>query len=160
MTDLNFNAEEYEPLGSFEPIPIGEYKVVITASEMKTASTGENNKYLQLTYEVVEGEYEHRLLFDRLNLVNENAKAQEIAQRALSAICHAVGVLHPKASEELHDKPFLVKVGIRPAKGEYAASNQVKGYSSIGGKTPEDKKATAAPAAGAAAKPKRPWEKK
>ena len=174
MVQLNFDANEVEPLGSFEPLPAGEYTVVISSSEMKDASTG-RGQYLQLVYDVIEGDYKGRKLFDRLNLVNESTQAQEIAQRALSSICRAVGVMHPQQSEELHDKPFVVKVVIRPAKGEYQASNAVREYKPLEEeaaapaaaaekKAPvmtksEAKKDAAAPAA-AAAKGKKPWEKK
>jgi len=40
MASLNFNANDIEPLGSFDPLPIGEYTVVISASEMKDTKTG------------------------------------------------------------------------------------------------------------------------
>jgi hypothetical protein len=156
MTKLDFNAEDYEPMGSFSPLPVGEYLVVISASEMKDTKTG-RGKYLQLVYDVVDGDYQGRHLFDRLNLVNENETAQKIAQQALSAICRAVGVMHPKDSEELHDKPFVVKVGIRAATEQYQESNIIKGYETKDGKSVTEKKVDAKEAA--PAKGKKPWEK-
>lgn len=135
MALIDFNAEAIEPLSDFSPLPVGNYTVVITQSEMKPTKTG-NGQYLQLTLQVVEGEYKNRLIFDRLNIQNQNEVAQQIAQKALSSICRAVGVMHPKDSEELHDKPFSVKIGIRPASGEYGESNIVKGYSSLSSSTP------------------------
>ena len=146
MATINFNAEEIEPQSDFSPLPVGNYTVVITQSEMKPTKTG-NGQYLQLTLQVVEGEYKNRLIFDRLNIQNQNSVAQQIAQKALSSICRAVGVMHPKDSEELHDKPFSVKIGIRPASGEYGESNIVKGYSSLSSSTPVKK-----------GNGKKPWE--
>jgi len=164
MAELkDFNANEIEPTGNFEPLPLGEFLVVISASEMKPTKNGKG-KYLQLTYDVIsEGEYKGRKVFDRLNLVNENEQAQEIAQRSLSAICRCVGVLHPKNSEELHDKPMVIKVGIRPASGEYQATNVVKGYMRTDGKdlkevTETTPVAKTAPAAASGVK-KKPWQK-
>jgi hypothetical protein len=163
MAELNnFNANEIDPVGSFDPLPLGEYVVMISASEMKITKNGKG-QYLQLTYDVSEGEFTGRKIFDRLNLVNENETAQEIAQRSLSAICRCVGVLHPKNSEELHDKPMVVKVGIRPAKDEFQASNVVKAYSRTDGKDLKEVVEGAAPvtskvpATGAAKK--KPWQK-
>ncbi len=130
MALIDFNAEAIEPQSDFSPLPVGNYTVVITQSEMKPTKSG-NGQYLQLTLQVVEGEFKNRLIFDRLNIQNANDVAQQIAQKALSSICRAVGVMHPKDSEELHDKPFSVKIGIRPASGEYGESNIVKGYSSL-----------------------------
>lgn len=131
--DLNgFNAEEVEPQDSFEPLPAGWYPVIITDSEEKETKKGDGS-YLQLEYTVIEGEYEGRKTWDRLNLNNPNDTAVEIAQRALSAICRAVGVMAPHDSSELHDRPLEVKLSVRPAKGEYEPTNDVKGYRALGG---------------------------
>jgi len=133
MALIDFDASTVEPQSDFAPLPTGEYTVIITQSEMKDTKTG-SGKYLQLTYQVVDGDFKNRLIFDRLNIQNANETAQQIAQKALSSICRAIGVMHPKDSEELHDKPLVVKVGIRPASGEYGESNIVKGYAPIGAK--------------------------
>ncbi len=158
MVELNYNAEEYEPLGSFEPLPVGEYTVVIESSEKKSASTGKG-EYLQFVYNVVDGEFKGRKLFDRLNIENESEQAQTIARRALSSVCRAVGVMHPKSTEELHDKPFVVKVRIQPAKGEYGPTNRISEYKAVGGE-PLAAPPTAAPAASPAGKKPMPWAKK
>jgi hypothetical protein len=162
MAELNFDSNDVEPTGNFEPLPLGEFLVMISASEMKPTKNGEG-QYLQLTYDVIDGEYKGRKVFDRLNLVNKNEQAQEIAQRSLSAICRCVGVLHPKNSEELHDKPMVVKVGIRPASGEFQASNVVKAYLRTDGKDLKDVVEGAAPVKSAPAageKKLKPWQKK
>jgi len=164
MTELNFDANEVEPLGSFEPLPVGEYVVVIESSEKKDASTGKG-EYLQFVYNVIDGEYKGRKLFDRLNIVNESEQAQTIARRALSSICRAVGVMHPRTSEELHDKPFVVKVGIRPAKGEYGPSNKITEYKTASGdpvdsETTEKKEGAKEQPSKESAKKKMPWSKK
>lgn len=165
MPELNMNMETIEPVGSFEPIPVGDYKVIISASEKKSASTG-RGEYLQFTYDIVEGDYKGRKLFDRLNIVNDTPTAQKIAQSKLSAICHILGILRPKMTEELHDKPFIVSVAIRPAKGEYSASNEVRGYKYpdgrtikevLGGSVPVSKNENTAVGGGLG---KKPWEKK
>ena len=130
ISSLDFDAEKIQPQASFEPVPTGEYTVMITESDLKPTKSGDG-QYLQLVYEILDGDYKNRKIWDRLNIVNKNSTATEIAQRSLSAICHSVGVLHPKDSAELHNKPFVVKVGIRPAQGEFSESNTVKGYSSL-----------------------------
>ena len=141
--DLNgFNALEIEPATSYEPLPADWYKCVITDTEEKPtkAMTG---SYLQLSIEVIEGQYAGRKVFDRLNLKNPNATAVEIAQRSLSSICRSIDVPNPKDSIELRDKPLMVKLAVKPADGQYGASNDIKEYSAANG-------ATAAPAAAAA----------
>lgn len=156
MADLSgFNAENVEPQqGSFEPIPAGWYTCMITDSEFKSTKNG-NGEYLQLRLDVIDGEYEKRVLFDRLNLNNPNQTAVEIAQRQLSAICRAVGVMTPQDSADLHDKPLRVKVGVRPAGNGYEASNEVKAYEAVEG----GGQAAPAQAAGGGGAAKKPWQK-
>jgi len=169
MAAINFDSNLVEPAGSFEPLPIGEYTVVISASEIKPTNkdkdkpeSEQRNKYLLLTYDVADGKFQGRLIFDRLNIKNETPKAQEIAERSLSAICRATGILHPDVTEELHGIPFIVKLGIRPGDDKYGPTNDIKEYKRIDGvklsevcdSAPTEKKA-AAPA-----KKKMPWEKK
>jgi hypothetical protein len=132
MAQLSFDATQVQPNTSFEPLPAGEYPVIIKDSEMRFTKDG-SGSYLQLTLEVIDGNFKGRLVWDRLNLQNQNPVAQEIAQKQLSAICHAVNVLKPTDSAELHNIPLLAKVSFRPAKGEYDASNDVKAYKAFGG---------------------------
>jgi len=153
-----FNAEDVEPQKSFEPVPPGWYTTMITNSEMKATKDG-TGEYLQLRLDIIDGEYEGRVLFDRLNLVNENQTAVDIAQRQLSAICHVVGVLQPQNSDELHDKPLRVKVAIRPPSNGYDASNEVKAYAEAGNAGKQA--APAQPASGGGnggSSKKKPWE--
>lgn len=133
-----FNSEEVEPSGSFEPLPAGNYEVMITGSETKATKAG-NGHYLSLTFTVVNNEkYDGRLVWANLNLDNPNPKAVEIARRELSAICHAVGVLNPEDSNELHGIPMKAKIKINPATDQFPASNGINGYKSIeeGGDVP------------------------
>jgi hypothetical protein len=83
--------------------------------------------------EVIEGQYAGRKVFDRLNLKNPNSVAVEIAQRSLSSICRAIGVTNPKDSSDLCDKPLMIKLAVKPADGQYSASNEIKGYEAAKG---------------------------
>ena len=80
-----FDANEVEPANDLEPIPVGKYVAVITDSEMKPTKSGAGS-YLQLTFQIIEGDHSGRLLWVRLNLDNPNATAVEIARRELSSI--------------------------------------------------------------------------
>jgi len=140
MANLSgFDARTVDPTTDFEPIPAGKYLAAITDSEMKETKSG-SGQYLQLTFTVLEGEYKNRVLWARLNLDNHNATAVKIARAELSAICHAIGVMAPKDSVELHNLPLTITVKCRkPPDGEIV--NDIKGY------------AAKASAAGAAAAP-------
>ena len=147
MAVLNFNATEVEPMGDYTPVPAGDYLAVISASEEKPTKdfTG---SYVQMTFEVIEGDFKGRKIFNRLNLQNKNPQAVDIARRELSSICHASGVLSPRDSSELHNRPMIIKVVVKPAEGQYSASNEIKGYKSTTAKTAEPVQATV----------KKPWE--
>ena len=131
MANLSgFDANEVDPHRAFEPLPAGWYKCVITESEEKPTKA-QTGSYIQLKLEVISGDHAGRIVFDRLNLDNPNKTAVEIAQATLSSICHAVGVMRPRDSSELHDKPMMVKLAVRPARDGYDASNDVKGYEAV-----------------------------
>ena len=127
----NFDAREVKPAGTYDPLPAGKYKMVATRSEMKDTKTG-GGKFLEIQFEVVEGEYKGRRLTDRLNLVNSNSQAVEIARSTLSAICHATGVMQPKDSSQLHNIPLIVKVALEKRKDNGEDTNRIKGYEAIG----------------------------
>ena len=131
----NFDATQVQPNQPFEVIPGGKYPVQIVASEMRPTKDG-SGQYLWLEEEIIDGEFKGRKLWDRLNLSNHNAQAVEIAERALSAICHAVGELHVADSEQLHFKPMVATVRVRPARDQYEASNEIRGYEPMSGAAP------------------------
>lgn len=121
-----FDANTVQPQESFDVLPAGFYPVVITESEMKGTSTG--GQMLVLTLEVIEGQFKGRKVWERLNLVNNNDQAVQIAQRSLSAICHAVKEFQVQDSSQLHHKPLIAKLKVNPASNGYEASNGVAGW--------------------------------
>jgi len=123
-----FNASDVEPNETFSALPAGEYDVIIMSSDMKSTKAGDG-KFLELQLQVLSGTYQNRRLFDRLNLVNKNDVAVQIAKGALSSICRAVNVLTPKDSSELHNKPLTAIVKVRKDL-EGNQQNDVKGYKS------------------------------
>lgn len=151
-----FDATQVEPQGEYTPIPAGDYKVQIITSEMVATKAGDG-QMLKLELEIMEGDQSGRKLFDRLNLDNPNAQAVEIAQRALSSICHSVGVLSVQDSEELHFKPMIAVVTVSPPRGEYGPGNNIKLYKPVGESAPVAKSGFTAskPAASGGA----PWKK-
>lgn len=138
FADLNFDATQVAPDAGFgDPLPTGWYNVQIDESEKKPVQpkpgdTGTvDGWYLKLRFNILDGQYAGRKLFEQLNLKNANPQTVEIAQKQLSAICHAVGVLKPQKSEELHGKPLKVRVGQKAASGGYDAGNKITSYKNI-----------------------------
>lgn len=127
MARLNeaFDATTVEPNKPFELLPPGRYVVQIVNSEMRPTKDG-MGQLLWLELDVLEGECAGRKLFDRLNLVNANPTTVEIAQRTLSAICHAVGKMQVDDSEQLHLIPLIADVRVQPPKNGYDAQNTLR----------------------------------
>lgn len=158
-----FDATQVEPNQPFEVIPAGKYRVQIVASEIRATKNGEG-QYLWMELEILDGEHQGRKLWDRLNLWNNNRQAVDIAQRTLSAICHATGQMHVSDTETLHFKPMITTVRVKPGDAQYSPSNELRGYEAVGGGAPAQPAtrapAAAPPAATAAARPAaatRPW---
>ena len=142
MADLNgFDAHNVDPAADFEPIPAGRYLAAISESETKPTKAGTGH-YLQLTFEILDGEYKGRLLWARLNMDNPNAVAVKIAKAELSAICRAVGVMQPRDSVELHNLPLIVNVRLKRRDDTGELANEIKGYA------PREPNATAPAQAG------------
>lgn len=126
MSLLNFNASEVAPSAAFTPVPAGRYAAVITDSEMKPTKSG-GGQYLRLEFEIIEGPCAGRKLWSRLNLENANSEAVRIARSDLSAICHAVKVLMPGDSVELHNIPLAIVVRCKKDQDDETVS-EIKGY--------------------------------
>lgn len=128
MANLSgFDANRVEPSTDYDPLPAGKYLAVITESEMKPTKAG-TGSYLQLTFEILEGQFKGRKVWARLNLANSNEMTVKIAQAELSAICRAVGVLAPNDSVELHNLPLVITVKCKKRDDTGDVTNEIKGY--------------------------------
>jgi len=131
MANLNgFDATQVDPTVAYEPIPAGKYVVAITESELKPTKNN-SGSYLQLTFEVLEGEFRGRKVWDRLCVNHPNPMTVKIARGNLSAICRAVGVMQPRDSVELHNLPLVITVKVKKRSdipGGDELTNEVKGY--------------------------------
>lgn len=153
-----FDASQVPEQQEFTALPEGQYVVIATASEMKPTKNGQG-QFLQFTFEVVDGPMKGRKLWARLNLVNANATAVDIAKRELGAICRAVNIIKPSDSAELHNKPMLVTVAVE-IDDRKRENNTIKKYEPVGGGVAAGGFSPAsAPAPAAAASAAPPWAK-
>jgi len=127
MVEIEFNAEEHQGEDNFEPLPKGWYRVYVSASEKKETNAGDG-AYIKLELTVDDGDYQGRRVWHNLNLWNKNQVAVDIAARQLSQLVRACGMVAVEDTEQLHSIPVMAKIAISPAKGDYDASNDVKGY--------------------------------
>lgn len=138
MAQLNFNATLVQPnSGQPDPIPAGWYNVVMDQSEIKPTKDG-TGAYLECRFNIVDGAFTGHKVYSRLNIHNSNQKAVDIAMGQLSAIAHAVNVLHVQDSSQLHNIPLKIKVKLRAATADYEASNEVSSYKNINEVVPSE----------------------
>jgi hypothetical protein len=161
--DTSFDASGIEPSASYDVLPAGKYVAQIVESEMRVTSNG-MGQFLWLMLDILEGPYTGRKVFDQLNLVNQNPTTVEIAQRALSAICHATGKLQVADSEELHLIPMTIQVTVKPPKNGYGERNAIRYLVPAERASPAPAKSQPASAAAPVAPAPRiaaaPWNKK
>ncbi len=150
MATLNFDANHVEPSTGKDPIPAGKYVAAITASEMKPTKNGAG-QYLELEYQILDGEHKNRKLWSRHNLQHSNAQTVQIARGELSAICRALGIMTPKDSAELHNLPLTVTVKLKKRDDNGEMTNEVTAWAK------KDAAAGVPQQAGAATSPTPPW---
>lgn len=152
-----------EPSSGYTPLPAGEYQMEIVESDYVATSKG-NGMILKCKAQIIGGDYDQRPYYINYNLENENEQAAEIGQRDFAGLRRATGVLAPDDTEDLHFKPFSVKVGIKNRKDTGEPENVIREYLfDRGDSAPAAKPASndnrQAPAAASPAKAK-PWAKK
>lgn len=167
-----FDANSVEPNtgGERKTYPAGEYMMQIVDSELKDNS-GNNGKHVAFTMDILSGEYAGQRYTENLSLVHDNQQVVEIAQRAFSGLCRAVGVLNARNTEALHFKPFMAYVTKKPDKNDPNKFwNNIRTYSSAndggqgqqrqpmpqGGGMPQQAQRPAAPSG----QPAAPWQRR
>ena len=162
----NYVADASNVEGEVEIIPAGEYPAIITESDY-VPTKGGTGMILKLTWTILDGEYKGRKVFENLNLENKNPQAEQIAKASFNSILFACGIQSVQDSSQLHGKPVLIKVKVKPETAEYSAKNEVKKHSPMSGAAPTGNGATPGFAAGQPAAPaptggapakKRAWE--
>lgn len=149
MPVFDFDVSTYEApkRTSFEPLPPGDYNAMITDSQMKITKAG-TGEYLELTIQIIDGAHSGRRLWERLNVVNANKTAEEIARSQLNGIKLACNIDKLESSEQLHDVPLILSLDIDRRD---PTRNKIMGYTSA--------KSAPRPAV-AVTSGKKPWERK
>jgi len=109
-------------------IPEGAYKMKIIESTMKNCSKTANDpsgKYLEVVFQISEGDYKGHVIKEFLNIVNKNDKAKLIAIKFLNNITYACCLESINDSNDLHG---IEIVGIVKNKqsGDYINSKVTK----------------------------------
>ena len=151
-----FNASTNVGEDEYEPLPPGTYDAVIEEAGLKSTKSG-TGKYVNLKLRI-----DKRVVFDRLNILNANAQAQQIGRRQLAKLCLAIGKPTLRDSSEMVGYSVRVRLAIEDK--DNGRENLVKEYKAVDGAapaTPPSAPKAAAPAPAPATPPaRRPWEKK
>ncbi|MGE4157725.1 MAG: DUF669 domain-containing protein [Planctomycetota bacterium] len=132
MADLKgFNANNYEALENHDVLPPGEYPVAIVNSSLKSTKDLDG-QYLELEFDVLDGKFKGRKLWDRMNIKHPSEKAVAFAQRKLASICRALGVLTPSDSSQLHNRPLVAQVRQRTRGDTGEVVSEIRRYSAVG----------------------------
>lgn len=129
MVDLGrFNPDEHHGGGDFDPIPAAWYPLLCVTTERRQAKSGPDNYYLQIEWQVADGEYKGRKVWDRLNLWNTNKDTVDIAWKRVGDICRAFGIGDGKLdSSNFHGKVLAGKLTVKEDPG-YSPKNEVAAY--------------------------------
>lgn len=153
MVAINFNATSVDPsAGGGDIFETGEYAFQIVKSDVKGTKAG-NGTMLVFEAACIEEGFNGKRLTIRLNVQNPNPTAVEIAYRDLSAICHVVGVLQLTDTQQLHGKPFRIRLEKLPrpdAPDKF--TNEIRAYLDMAGNPPTKGQ----PAGGGTAAPQAP----
>lgn len=109
-----YNPQNVEKKPKFEILPKGTYRVLVSDAQGKRSSKG--GRYLAITFDVIEGQYQRRKLFQNFNIQCGNPDAEERAWSDWKYLLEALELDKPFESEEqalaaVRDKTLRVKVG-------------------------------------------------
>lgn len=117
---------------TFAPLPAGWYRAMVSAAVGKDTAAG-TGRYLQLTYDIIEGDYAGRKVWAMYNVANPNETAVRIGRAELKSLAEA---LDHKAAFE-YEQDFLtfvtnrvvqIKLGQRTDKRNGEIKNNVTDY--------------------------------
>lgn len=103
------NAKENNPSNC---VPEGVYTLCLVSAEEKYCKDNSKGSYLQCEFEILDGKFKGRKVFDLLGINLASEKAAEIARGKLSSICRACNKPTVDDTDELVGIPFqcVVKV--------------------------------------------------
>lgn len=128
-----FKSDDHEAMSDFSVMPIDDlYLGEIVRSEIKKTKAGTGlrlNLQIRIMESKNEGDkYRGRIIFIGLNVRNPNTECVTISQKELKSILDAVDVEEIEDSDELHEIPFGMKLGIENGNDGYPDKNKVIKY--------------------------------
>jgi len=128
MTSFDFNVADYgsDDNRSYDVLPEGKYDVIVLEAKEKTTKKGD--RAIEMTFQVLEGQYKERLLWETLNLWNSSDQARTIARDRLSSICKACNAPAATSTDVLLGRRMQVSVGRRMNDFRGKEENHIKSF--------------------------------
>ncbi len=164
MAVFKFNANQHEPAKPSQPVPPNWYTVAMTHSKIEPTKDGKG-KRLNCIYQILEGQFKGKNVYEGYNIVNNNEQTVEIAMGQISALCRAMNKLTFQDSAELHNIPFLMLLDVQAKTEKFRARNTIEDVKPLNaGKTPNSVNGTASAAAtppseGSTDSDEAPWDR-
>src|SRR5271163_2514987 len=124
-----YNDPKLKP-GMRNILPNGDYAAAAQKIDLTSAKTDVNSKMLLVSLVVALGEFEGRWLMDRMVLEHRNPTAVRLGKRRYKTFSDAALGRDANDTEELLDKPVLIRVIVRNDP-EYGLQNDIVDYRSL-----------------------------
>jgi hypothetical protein len=132
MTAFDFNVSDYgSEEKSYDLLPDGKYDVIVADAKEKLTKKGD--RAIEISFQVVSGQFQNRLIWETLNVWNSSDTARNIARDRLSQICKACGVPSANSSDAILGKKLTLNVGHRHNDYKGADENQIKSFAACSG---------------------------
>lgn len=146
LSGVNLDEVDTSERGGFTPIPAGDYMVQIVEGGVVRKESGD--AMMKLVFEVMDGDFAGRKLFENLNIRHSNPTAQKIALETLTELWRDAmgGSGNPPNVDVMTFKPVRAKVTVEKRKDTGDMQNRIKRFFPLNGAPPEQKAAPAAQA--------------
>lgn len=111
-------------------VPHGVYPADVIESEWRPAKSGDG-RYVQTAFQITEGEFKDRVVFDRHHVESASPATVVIAKRGFTALCAAVGLPMVDDPARLRNRRLFVTVGVKPRDRGGDLVNVVLGYAPV-----------------------------
>lgn len=130
MVQIQANWNEIDSWSELEPIPAGEYAAKIIGQENQNTKSGSTQ--LVMSFEIIEGAYAGRKIFERLSLWAEPDKGKNIALARIKKMAEVTASQRGQQAfsdtNEFNGVPMNIKVDVQPPKDGYKASNKIADF--------------------------------
>jgi len=124
--DVPFETEREEATPAFPLLPRDRYKAEIVKAMAGSTKNGKGYS-VNLTWSIVEGEHENRVVFQSILIQHESEEAQKYGRQKFKDVLVALGIKETVSDlSVLLNKPCLVGIVIHEDKtGQYQPKNEI-----------------------------------